>query len=308
MPIRDLSLVPSPSLSKLGEDFVLCDRGSVVFHWADFCETCDLVKSQLSRDASLAADLKRREQTLASLALIPIWVRTENQVRQTTVHDLYEKYLLNQIQLLGLDPFYPSDISFISPTGPFKPLSITDCFNPTTYRDFVIVYLLQGKLPRRDFRIRLKSKILMEYGAELGGAEIVAIEQLTATGLLISLDADVFTRKVVGGETVRFLVNATTLAPALEMSLEEMKPHLSQYAHNFLYSSVKADAIECDLKHLSIQSAFDFSKNRKVFLFVSYDNLRCSNPKNLALLRGFVGHARDLVRLHYGAFQERKSA
>ncbi len=308
MPLRNLSLVQSASLSKLGEDLVLCDRRSVVFHWADFFETCDLVKTQLLQDASLAADLKRREHHLAGLAHVPIWVRTQHQVFQTTVYGLYERYLLNQIQLVGLDPFYPSEISFISPTGPFKLLSITDCFNPTTYRDFVIVYLLQGKLPKRDFRIRLKSKILMEYGAELGGAEVVAIEQLTATGLLISLDADVFTRKVVGGESVRFLVNASTLAPTLGMSLEEMKPHLSQSAHNFLYSSVKTDAVECSLRHLSIQSAFDFSKNRKVFLFVSYDNLSSSDPKNLTLIRDFVAHARDLVRLHFGTRFEQKSA
>jgi hypothetical protein len=315
MGLRDLSqiLAPTflsgPALTKtLGEDFVLCDKGTVLFHWADFFETCDLVKARLEREPALEIDLKRREGALAKLALVPVWIRTENQVHQTTIFDLYEKYLLNHIQSLGLDPFSPLDISFISPTGPFKVMSIAECFNPTTYRDFVIVYLLQGKLPRRDFRIRLKSKILMEHGKDFAGAELVALEQLTTSGLLLSLDADAYTRKISVDGAVRFLVNAASLGPALGKSLAELRPFLSQFAHNFLYSSVKSDAIDCHREDLSVQSAFDFSKNKKVFLFVSFEKLARSNPASVELLRDFVAHARGLVREHFREAADRRVA
>lgn len=283
----------------LGEEFVLCENGNMVFHWADFFETCDLIKSQLENDPVLMSDFKQRENALTRLAQIPVWVRTESKVHQTTMHELYEKYILNQTNMLGgIDPFCPLEISFISGTGPFKGMSVAECFNKTTYRDFVLVYLIKGKLPRRDYRVRLKSKILAEYGSNFGQAELVNLEQLTMNGMLLSIDSETYMKKISEQESLRLLINGKMLS-GIGSTLDDLKSHLSQYAFNLLYSSSKEDSMTVKMSEFSVQSSFDFSKNKKVFLFISYDKLAESHPTNVKAIRDFVIHSKELVRQHY---------
>jgi hypothetical protein len=288
-------------LSKtLGEEFVLCENGNMVFHWSDFYETCDVIKSQLENNAVLMEDFKHREVALSRLALIPVWVRTKDKIHQTTMHELYEKYILNETHLMGgIDPFCPLEISFLSGTGPFKAMSIAECFNKTTYRDFVLVYLIKGKLPRRDYRVRLKSKVLLEYGVNFHQAEVVALEQLTMNGLLLSMDSETYTKKFSNLETIRILINAKMLESGLGKNVSDLKTHLSQFAFNLLYSSNKEDSMTVKLSDLSVQSSFDFAKNKRVFLFVSYAKLAETHPEGVGSIRKFVDHTKTLVREHY---------
>ena len=284
----------------LGEEFVLCENGNMVFHWADFFETCDMVKSRMESDPELMNDFKAREASLSKLNLIPVWIRTENKILQTTMYDLYERYILNQTKLMdGVDPSCPIEISFISGTGPFKGMTITECFNKATYRDFVLVNLLKGKLPRRDFRIRLKSKILVEFGKNFQETSLIALEQMTMNGLLLSMDSEIYKKKVLEGDSLRILINTQMLQDGAGKSLPELKVHLSQYAFNLLYSSRKEDAVTCDVKEFSAQSSFDFSQNKKVYLFISYSKLGGSQVSSVKVIQDFVTNTRNLVKDYY---------
>lgn len=290
----------SPLTKTLGEEFVLCESGNMVFHWADFFETCDHVKSQLEKNPELMKDFKMRENALARLSLIPVWIRTDKKVHQTTMFELYEKYILNQIHLLGgIDPFSPLEVSFISGTGPYKAMSVAECFNKVTYRDFILVYLIQGKLPRRDFRIRLKSKVLMEFGKSFMNAEVIGLEQLTMNGMLLSMDAETYLSKVASEEYVRLLLNTKTLGECKGKNLTELKTYLSQFAFNLLYSSHKEDALTIKLSDISVQSSFDFSMNRRIFLFISYDKLAETHPASVKVIKDFVTEARGHIKNYY---------
>lgn len=297
----------SPLTKALGEEFILCDNGTMVFHWADFFETCDAIKSQLQANPILLNDFKQRENALQRLLQIPVWVRTEKKIHQTTMHELYEKYILNQSQLLGgVDPFSVLEISFISGTGPFKAMSIAECFNKTTYRDFILVYLIHGKLPKRDYRIRLKSKVLAEFGAGYGEAELISLEQLTMNGILFSMESDLYLKKITHQETIRILLNTKMLSDGHGKDLEALKGHLSQFAFNLLYSSKKEDCIVCDRSDFSVQSSFDFSKNKRVYLFIPYSKLNEKYPDPIRSIKEFVNHTRELVRTHYQNIEPKK--
>lgn len=299
----------SPLTKTLGEEFVLCENGTMVFHWADFFETCDMIKAQLESDPVLMEDFKHRETALSRLSQIPVWIRTDKKVHQTTMHDMYERYILNLMQRMdGLDPFLPLEISFISGTGPFKAMSIAECFNKTTYRDFVLVYLIQGKLPRRDYRIRLKAKVLLEYGPTFGQAELISVDQLTMNGMLLSIDSDVYMKKLMDQEAVRILINGQMLVDGLGKNLEELKTHLSQYAFNLLYSSNKEDALVIKHADFAAQSSFDFSKNKRVFLFVSYEKLTATKSGSIKGIKDFVTHTKELIRAHFNQETGKKSA
>jgi hypothetical protein len=293
----------------MGEDFSLCDNGNIVFHWADYHETCDSLKNAIELDSDLKEEYRKKELGLNRLNMIPVWIRTEKKVHQCTMFDLYEKYVLNDLQLsLGLDPFGPIEISFISSTGPFRTMSIAECFNKSTYKDFVMIYLLKGKLPRRDFRIRLKAKVLIEYGPDFSQAGLINIEQLTMNGLLLSLDADFYFKNLSKEHDMNILIDSSGLDIDQSKGLEELKSHLSQYVFNLMYSSRREDAILCDIKDFQIQSSFDFFKNKKVYLFISYSKLSSRSGRHIEIIQNFVSYARELVKAHYKFEKTAKSA
>lgn len=284
----------------LGEEFSLCENGNMIFHWADFHETCDTIKEHLENDANLMEDFKRREEAISRLNLIPIWLRTKKKVYQLTMFELYEHYILNQAHLIGdLDPFGPIELSFISATGPFKNMAIAECFSQITYRDFVLVYLLKDKLPKRDYRIRLKAKVLAEYGKDFGQARLISLEQMTMTGLLFSVESDFYIKDLAPGGALRILIETNTLKEAIGKTVTDLKSHLSQHTFNLMYSSRKDDAIECSFDCFSTQSSFDFYKNKKVYLFIGYDQLAKNAPEAAKVLNNFIVYSRELVRAHY---------
>ena len=214
------------------------------------------------------------------------------------MHELYEKHIFNRT-IGGVDPFGPIEISFISGTGPFKTMAITECFNKTIYRDFILINLIHGKLPRRDFRVRVKSKVLFEYGEEYAKAHLINLDQLTTAGLLFSMDADIFQKQLAGSESFRIILETDSLKTALGKNLEELKTHFSQFAFNLMYSSNKTDSVYCKLSDFSVQSSFDFFKNKKVYLFVPYSKLHGGTDTHVQNIKEFMNYTKALVRDHY---------
>ncbi len=282
----------------LGEEFALGDNGVMVFHWADFHETCDSVKEALEKEPELLLDFQKREAGIEQLGTIPVWIKTREKVHQTSMHELYEKHIFNRT-IGGVDPFGPIEISFISGTGPFRTMAITECFNKTIYRDFILINLIHGKLPRRDYRVRVKSKVLFEYGEEYGKAHLVNLDQLTASGLLFSMDAEVFQKELAGSEGFRVILDTDSLATALGKNLDELKTHFSQYAFNLMYSSNKNNSVYCKLSDFSVQSSFDFFKNKKVYLFIPYSKIQSEKDTHVRTIKEFMDYTKCLVRDHY---------
>jgi hypothetical protein len=293
------SMIEKKLPESLGEEFSLCQHGNMRFHWADFHETCDSVKEQIESDGQLQADFDRREANLNRLQLVPIWIRTMNKVHQTTMYDLYDRHILNQTPIGGMDTFGPLEISFISSSGPFKKMAIAECFNQNIYRDFVIVSLIKGQLPRRSFRLRLKAKILVEYGPEFAQASLMNLEQMTSAGLLLSVDEDFYYRELAPHQDLRILIDTSILRNALGKPLTDLKSHLGTHSFNLLYSARKEDSIACRLAQFSVQSGFDFFRSRKIYLFISYDQLAANSPSSATNCREFVAYSKEVVREYY---------
>jgi hypothetical protein len=181
-------------------------------------------------------------------------------------------------------------------------MSVADCFNNSTYRDFILVYLIKGKLPRRDYRIRLRSKIIMEHGKAYGEAELVSLEQLTSKGILFSMGAEVFQGISREKEDVRFLIDTEILRECLNKDLAELKSHLSPHALNLLYSSRKEDAVNCFVKNFDIQSSFDFGNSKKLFLFIRYEDFK--GLDRMHIIKQFVDHTKSLINDYYRPFSK----
>lgn len=291
---------PQGLTRSLGEEFTLCDNGSMVFHWADFNETCDQIKEKIESNYELKEEFDLKEKNLNRLNLIPVWIKTPSKVYQTTMFALYERHILNRTSAMaGLDFFGPLDISLISGTGPFKSMAVSEFFNRELYQDFILVNLIKGLLPKRDFRIRLKAKVLMEYGEQFEKAGLVHLEQLTTRGILLGIDTDFYQKDVSRSNQVRILLDTRTLAEATRKDLPELKAHLSQHVFNLMYSSRKEDALEMNLKNIQASSSFEFLKEHKKYLFVPYSGLTAHDGEGVERIMKFVNHSKELIREYY---------
>ena len=106
---------------------------------------------------------------------------------------------------------------------------------------------------------------------------------------------------------MRILIDSGLLADACGKDLAALKNHLSQYAFNLMYSSRKEDAVTFQVQDLDVQSSFDFLKNKKAYLFVSYEKLSAKNGK-IEGIRDFVKHTRNMISEHYKEALVAKSA
>lgn len=289
----------------LGEEFQLCENGSMIFHWADFYETCDQVKTSMDKDEELRKDFARLEAKLQRLALIPVWIKTTGKIYQTTMYALYEKHILRlSHHMEGLDFYGPMEVSLISGTGPFKTMAVSEFFHRETYQQFILVNLLKGKLPKRDYRIRLKAKILMEYGDNFENSTLVHLDQLTTKGLLLNLPADLYLRGISRSTSARILIDTGLLKTGTGKNLNDLQTHLAQHLFNLLYSSRREDSMELDLKDVYASSSFEFLRNQQKFLFVPYEVLRPHSPDAVFSMIDFVQHTRELVRGFYAKSEE----
>jgi hypothetical protein len=107
---------------------------------------------------------------------------------------------------------------------------------------------------------------------------------------------------------MNILIDSSGLDIDQSKGLEELKSHLSQYVFNLMYSSRREDAILCDIKDFQIQSSFDFFKNKKVYLFISYSKLSSRSGRHIEIIQNFVSYARELVKAHYKFEKTAKSA
>jgi hypothetical protein len=236
-------------------------------------------------------------------------MKGQKQVIQTTMYNLYEQAILNSFNLAShLEIKGDIELSFISSTGPFKLMPVSDCFNKDTYKDFVMVYLLKNKLPRRDFRLRLKSKVLVQSGHNQSMVSLLGIEQLTMSGILFSINADEYTSFLSKQTEIKFLIDSVVLKKSIGKNLSELRDYLSQYAFNLFYSSRDEDSIVCQTSHISVQSSFDFHMNNKIYLFVNYEHLKGTAGFDINILKDFVSHARFLIRQNYQLAADLKMA
>lgn len=293
----------------LGEEFHLCENGTITFHWSDFFETCDQIKDKLDTDPELKQDFERKEKAIERLKLIPVWIQTTARVYQTTMFSLYERHILNRNNHMdGLDFFGPLAVSMISGTGPFKSMAVSEFFNKDMYQDFIMVSLIKGLLPKRDFRIRLKAKVLMEYGDNFEQAGLLQLEQLTTQGLLFSVDSDLYLKEVSRSNGMRVLLDTTTLGESVGKNLPELQEHLSRHVFNLMYSSRKQDAMELSLEDAYASSSFEFLKNNKKYLFVPYKTLSSHDPEGIQRIVSFVEYTKELVRENYATASYSKVA
>lgn len=271
--------------------------GCLSFHWSDFREACRLWQTRIAIEPNLRQDYEKRLRELAKLKTLPIWIRSGKTTTQTNLYDLYEGFICDQ--LWHGDDIFPRplyEVSLISPSGPFKKMAVTNCFNLQTYRDFVMVFLLQDKLPRRDFRLRVKSKILAEFGPHFTDACLVELEQISSAGLMLRVKGSTFFSQMTPHHRVRVLFNSSVLMNAAQTnSALDFRQEVAEWSTNPFYTHNKVDAFVIDCKDVHTSSRFDGDTTQDCFMRISFETIQTSNGPLAQKLKAFVKVAQKSI-------------
>lgn len=272
---------------KHNEDFLwqqkidLCELGSVCFFWADSDESCLNLEQLIKADPSLMKEYQERVDSLNALRSIPLWIKYNSEVKERTMFDLYQDHIL------GLDTIAMNsqvEVSLLSSKGPFEPQILSNLFHPDMYQQFIMVLLLTGKLSRREFRLRFKTRLLLEQNHSV---HLVNLEQMSPQGILFSSE-----KPLIEGQ-VNFFMDYQILNETKGMNLTEVKDYITSKSNNFLYSAHSSSKIIINTKGIKSQTKFDFFKNKVHYYFVSFD--RFENRKAAKTLKDFIDRSRSLI-------------
>lgn len=282
-----MSQILSLNPFKMNEDIFsqkkvkLCELDTVCFYWADSDESCLNLAHLIATDPTLNDQYQEKVRSLDALGNIPIWIKSKNKVTKKTMFDLYHDHIL------GLDTTPIStrlEVSFLSYTGPYNSMVLSELFHPVMYQQFIMVLLLTGKLSRREFRLRFKTRLILEQNQSV---HLVNLEQMSPKGILLSSE-----KPFIEG-SVNFFLDYHVLQETKAMNLDELKGYISSKSNNFLYSANVSSRIPINTKGLTSQVKFDFMKRKVFYYFISFD--RFQNDEAASTLKDFVGHSKDLI-------------
>lgn len=276
-------------LKSLSEPISLCGKDTMCFHWSDSVRYCEIVESNLSTDTHLFKDYQKRKIAISNLKKISVWIKSKKKIIETTVYDLYDQFLLSKdLMLNDLDPYFEYHISFLSASGPFKKISIVSCFNESLFYDFKFIYLIENLIPRGDFSLRLRSKVLIEYGENFDQVQIVGVNQIGHDGILISIPYDLFLNEISHLDKLRILLNSSQLRLNETSGLNDLKENLGKYSFNLLYTSKKSDSAEIKLNEIVMRGRGDFfTQDKRVFLLIPYSAMEKSHSQMANDFRNF---------------------
>lgn len=302
--MEDSTSAPGPV--NLFEPLCLGHQNNLSFHWADFHETCVAYKNHIEIDSLSKQEFEKRVTSLKKLLLVPVWMKTANKIIQTTMYDLYDRYLMGSFKVFDqFEPFDRVELSFMSGTGPFKSMAVAECFNRATYQDFVVFGLMNDKLRKREFRLRCKTKLLFEYGANFEKAALMNLEQISCHGFLFSTESAEFMAQMSLTPHFRFLMDTKIMKESKGKTLEEIISLTKLQPFNLFYSSCKTDCFSADSQGINFQSGIDFMQSKKHHFFIPFDKI---NGGDLKSVKSFMEQTKTLISNLYETGSVLKSA
>jgi hypothetical protein len=160
----------------------------ISFHWMNEPKICSKIKKEINTEnTKLNLEFKMLNKQVNQLREVKLWLKVNDNIISLTAYDLYES-LFSHVRSGKFEDqlFNAQDISFLSPAGPFKCLTLIECINQDTFDKFLYVKTIQNKLGQRSFRLNTAGKVTVYYGDFFQENSQVKLEQITDTGFLFS--------------------------------------------------------------------------------------------------------------------------
>jgi hypothetical protein len=232
--------------------------------------------------------LNQLHAELDKLKEVPLWLKLDESVLKLSAYDIYHTMCMHfrngdfEDQL-----FNAQNISFSSPTGPFKDLSIVECIHEDTLKAFITSYVLQNNLPQRSFRLDTQGQALLSYGEFNERSLRIDVEQLTDSGILFSSDDFELLEVIDDAQYFKFQMTSK--------NLEQYFDSNSTLENDLFFSNNITEAFTVNSTKLSKSLKYDSADTGKFYLFCRYSDMQGS--EHAAKFKSFVENFKQAVRV-----------
>ncbi len=172
----------------LNKTIKINERFPLELHWSDYPALTKQLKSEM-KSGKYSHQLNSLNAELEKLKNVPLWLNLDDSILKLSAFDLYHTLCMHFKNGDYEDQLFNSqEISFVSPAGPFKHLSLVECIHEKTLEAFLYKNILQNNLAQRSFRLKTKGSALLSFGQFHEESLRVNVEQLTENGILFSSD------------------------------------------------------------------------------------------------------------------------
>lgn len=253
-----------------GLNTVVCPNPKfpISLNWMNEPKTCLKIKKEIKLENSyFNLAYKKLNKQLDQLKNINIWLKVNSNIIPMTAYDLYET-LFNHLKTANFEDqlFNSQNISFISPAGPYKSLTLVECIHKETFDKFLSVKTVQNKLAQRCFRLNASGKIKTYYGDFFQEESSLDLEQITESGLLFSSSDEKLLELVEEQYQLKF-----------QMSIKYLDYYFDQQAceipENPFCSESSLEFFTMNQKDISKNLKFDSAMTGKFYLFCRFEKI-----------------------------------
>lgn len=171
----------------LSDQLLLTNNGILSFHWANWKNSRDFLKSTIDK---LATDPKIElvNTELEQLKYKPIWLKNKRRSIKSNLYELYENYLDPRIRMTWFDREDEILLSTHNESGPYMALTSMRWIDKTIYTAFVHRKMLLEFVPRRSFRVGLNMEVTALFNNSPLTQVNVIIHQATSKGLILKFE------------------------------------------------------------------------------------------------------------------------
>jgi hypothetical protein len=235
--------------------------------WSDCQQSILYIQNNHKKDLHLHMSLENLYQRLHALREHHLWVRTKGKVNRYDLFSLYSDALrFKTVTDQKISLHEPVEISWLSSRGPFQLKSIGECFNFGVYDDMAKWLVFNNLIAPRDFRLRLKVKLLGEYTNGYKQNTLVHLKQLSHEGLLLSMPFG----QTLDSYPIRFLMNPKALDLWLDSDQRGNAPSL--------FTLNKDYYLKLDPHEMIGQKSFNDHAKQEQLYFIPLKKIHAGNP------------------------------
>jgi hypothetical protein len=254
--------------------------------WSDSEQHILNIQKQLKSDFHLFSHIQESLEKLNTLKNYFVWIKTKESTLRLDLFSIYSDCLrLGKLSQDNLKMDQQVHISFMSKRGPFIKKTLGECLNPQVYQEMAQNLVLNNLIPIRKFRLRMKVKLLAEFGQNFSDSTLINFHQLSSEGMLLTSEKNIMTHD----DPLRLLINPSALDLWLDDKNKESSLDQSLFTlkKDFFLKFFTLDLIE--------QKPFYRDQNKRYY-FLPLKCIPESNPY-------FFNFCQELLLLSRGKYQ-----
>jgi len=200
-----------------------------------------------------------------------LWVRVEDSVIPMTMYDVYTG-LLKHLKDNSFETqlFNSSEISFVSPMGPYKYMSLIETLNENLIDKFIFSQIMKNKLPTRSMRVHTQGKIKIEFGDDFERHAELEIKQITEFGILFSSKDEEYLPGLEQSDYIKIFIDTRGMSTFLDNDLKLSEQIIGD---DFFYTEDELRFLFIEQVNIVKSLSYKSGTSNEVFMFCRYHDM-----------------------------------